>query len=120
MQILPFFKPSHEMPPNASADNGGFAWFVTVRPRPEHFTDELIADVKKYIQKIRPDWHIAVIEKGSHIHVTYFMHEPAQRSNVVTNWLNNPLKGFKEPGREDEKELFRRAPAVDLTVRSRE
>ena len=93
------------MPPSASADNGGFAWMVTIRPREQNFSDQLVSNVKAYIENtLRPDWHLAVIEKGNHIHTAIFMHKPFQRSNFITNWLNNPLKGFDE----DEKKNFRK------------
>lgn len=92
------------MAPSASADNGGFAWLVTIRPRPEHFTDELIDAVKAYLEKIKPDWHLCVIEKGNHIHAAVFMHKPDQRSNFITKWLNGPLKDWDDA----EKKNFRR------------
>ena len=93
------------MPPNASADNGGFAWMITIRPRGENFTDELIQDVKAYVEeKLKPDWYLLVIEKSNHIHAAIFLHNPLQRSNLITNWCNNPLKGWSD----DEKRNFRK------------
>lgn len=93
------------MPPKTSADNGGFAWFVTIRPKPEHFNEQLEDDVIKYVEtKLKPDWWLLVKEKGNHLHCAVFMHDPEQRSNFVTKWLNNPLKNYED----EEKKNFRR------------
>lgn len=90
------------MPPSASADNGGFAWFITIRPR--DYTDELEQAVITYItEKLKPDWHLGVREKGNHSHWTIFTNKGIQRSNLITQFLNNPLKGYTD----DEKKLFR-------------
>lgn len=100
------------MPPSASADNGGFAYLITIRPRGETFTEDLVDDVRKYVEtKVGADWHLIVKEKGNHLHCAVFLHEPQQRSNLATKWLNNPLKDY------DEKEArnFRRYDNINKT-----
>lgn len=91
------------MPPATTADNGGFAFLVTIRPR--DYSLELEEKVKKYIlEKVQPDWHLGVREKSNHSHWTLFLHDGEQRSNLITKFLNNPLKDLAD----DEKSLFRR------------
>lgn len=93
------------MPPATNADNGGFAWMLTIRPRGEHFTDELVESVQNYIvNKLQPDWHLIVKEKGNHLHCAVFLHDPKQRSNIITQFLNNPLKDYDDT----EKKNFRK------------
>lgn len=99
------------MPPNASADNGGFAWLLTIRPRGEHFNDDLVQAVSKYVDTLGADWHLIVMEKGNHLHCAVFLHEPQQRSNLITKFINNPLKGFDD----DEKKNFRKYDRASKT-----
>ena len=90
------------MPPSASADNGGFAFLVTVRPR--EYDLDLEEKVRKYVlEKLKPDWHLGVREKDNHSHWTLFFNKGYQRSNLITMFLNNPLKGYDDA----EKKNFR-------------
>ena len=100
------------MPPNASADNGGFAFSITVRPRAEHFTDELVDTFCEYVETtMGADWYLIVKEKGNHLHAAVFLHEPQQRSNFITKLLNNPLRVYDE----DEKRNFRKYDRTSKT-----
>ncbi len=101
------------MPPSASADNGGFAWFTTFRPR--EYTEERRDKFVNYVENLEGlDWHWIVEEKGNHIHCVTFMHTGWQRSNWITGFLgpkeakksNAPLFSLDD----DEKANFRRAP----------
>lgn len=88
------------MPPDPAFHGGCNAFVVTVRPREEHFSDELVDSVRTYVEtKIGADWHLIVKEKGNHLHCAVFLHEPQQRSNFATKWLNNPLRDYDEQER---------------------
>jgi len=85
---------------------------VTIRPKAENFTEDLVLSVKDYIvDKWQPDWHLIAMEKGNHLHCAMFLHEPQQRSNVITKFLNNPLKAYDD----DEKKNFRRFDRASKT-----
>lgn len=93
------------MPPSSTAVGGGFAFQITVRPRAEHFTDDLVDAFCDYVEnKMGCDFHLIVKEKDNHLHAAVFLHEPQQRSNLITKLLNNPLRGYDE----DEQRNFRR------------
>jgi hypothetical protein len=79
------------MPPISGADNGGFAWLLTFRPRPENFTDDLVDAVTEFITtKLDADWHWVVKEKGNHLHAAIFLHKPQQRPNIITKFIGDP------------------------------
>lgn len=83
------------MPPSASADNGGFAWMITIRPR--EYSMELESSVHEFITEgLNPTWWLGVREKGNHSHWAVFLDKGQQRSNLITRFLNNPLKGYDE------------------------
>ena len=76
------------MPPSSTADNGGFAWFVTLRPRAETYTKPLRDRfVRHILESLKPDWHWIVEEKSNHVHAAFFLHDGQQRSNLVTGFL---------------------------------
>ena len=78
------------MPPISGADNGGFAWMLTFRPRPENFTDQLVDTVTSFIKdKLEPDWHLIVKERGNHLHAAIFLHKPTQRGNLIHKFIGD-------------------------------
>ena len=90
------------MPPATTADNGGFAFMVTVRPR--EYDEQVEAAMLEYIDG-KVDHFLAVREKGNHSHWALFFHKGVQRSNLITMLLRGPLKSYFD---EDEAKLFRR------------
>lgn len=97
-ESLPYFLIA--MPPATSADNGSFAYLITIRPRAGNYTRERVNNVLSWLEQskeqkkvnIIPDWIFAVEEESNHAHICVFLHYPYQRGNLVKELLKHPLQ----------------------------
>jgi hypothetical protein len=93
--------------PSASAGNGGFAYFVTVRPRggvrPGSHLEKLVINYTREI--CANGYYIIVAEEEDeerNLHVACFTDKPYQRFNFIRGYLRNALFSFDD----DEKRNF--------------